>query len=173
MNHDAPESAGSAPAPPGAPARSETPADALGPAWELLDVLPRSSPSPSLTSTTLEMVAASADAGAWPRGAFRPLPYRMSIIHWLLPAVAVIGALVLGIVLGRFTAPVPARPPGMEWGNRGELIERIERLEQQRDWLERRQRRGPFNGPPPGGPPRPDPRRGPPPFPGEIPPPPR
>ena len=45
--------------------RDDTPAEALGEAWELLDILPRSAATPSMTATTLEMVAASAAAAAW------------------------------------------------------------------------------------------------------------
>jgi len=84
---------------PGADSHPETPAAALGAAWNLLDALPRSSSTPSMTSTTLEMVAAS--------------------------AAAVIGGLFLGFILGRATLPPPERRPG------GNLLERIEQLEQQ------------------------------------------
>ena len=159
---------------------SDTPAEALGDAWKLLDVLPRSSAPPSLTSTTLEMVAASADAAARPRGIPSPAAIQTSFIHWLLPAAAVIGSLILGIVLGRWTAPVQQRPAGLDRLERLEQLDRLERLErmdrqeQRREWLERRDRRRPFNAAPPfpGPPPDHDPRRLPPP-PGEIPPPPR
>lgn len=102
----------------------DTPAAALGAAWNLLDALPRSSSTPSMTSTTLEMVAASAAAVHAP-GSQRPVSFWRSIMHWALPAAAVIGGLFLGFLLGRATLPPPERRPGPN------LLERIEQLEQQ------------------------------------------
>ena len=110
---------------PGADSHPDTPAAALGAAWNLLDVLPRSSSTPSMTSTTLEMVAASAAAPAAPPGSPRLVAFWRSIMHWALPAAAVIGGLFLGFILGRATLPPPERRPG------GNLLERIEQLEQQ------------------------------------------
>jgi hypothetical protein len=109
---------------PVADSHPETPAAALGAAWNLLDALPRSSSTPSMTSTTLEMVAASAAAVHAP-GSQRPVTFWRSIMHWALPAAAVIGGLFLGFILGRATLPPPERRPG------GNLLERIEQLEQQ------------------------------------------
>jgi hypothetical protein len=77
-----------------------------------------------MTSTTLEMVAASAAAVHAP-GSQRPVSFWRSIMHWALPAAAVIGGLFLGFILGRATLPPPERRPG------GNLLERIEQLEQQ------------------------------------------
>lgn len=128
---------------------ADTPADALGEAWKLLDVLPRSTATPSMTSTTLEMVAASA-AGPLPAPrSHRPAPRWQSIMHWALPAAAVIGGLVLGFILGRASLPPPDRRPGLN------ILERLEQLEQQqreqRDRPGQRPRREPFT-PPPGRP---------------------
>jgi hypothetical protein len=72
----------------------DTPAAALGPAWDLLDSLPRTTMPPSMTSTTLEMVAAAARTqprrNAWWRG-------------WLAPVAVVVGAFAVGMVAGRAT----------------------------------------------------------------------
>ena len=59
---------------------SDTPATLLGPTWDLLDSLPRATTPPSMTSTTLEMVAA----------ATRPQPRPGSLWQgWLAPAAIV------------------------------------------------------------------------------------
>ena len=157
-------------------ARDDTPADALGEAWKLLDILPRSAATPSMTSTTLEMVAASAAGNARPAESRTRRPPWSGLMLWLVPAAAVIGGLVVGYLLGRATAPVVERRPP------GNVFERIEALEeQQRLWRERQEMRNgerwrrpepmqrrppPFTPPPPGRPGGPPPR-------GEIPEPPR
>jgi hypothetical protein len=147
--------------------RDDTPAEALGEAWELLDILPRSAATPSMTATTLEMVAASAAGNARPLiGPTRRSPWS-GVMLWVVPAAAVIGGLVLGYMLGRATAPTAERRPP------GNVFERIEALEEEqrllrqrqetreRDWRRRpepsQRRPPPFIPPPPGetrGPPR-------------------
>jgi len=82
------------------PAARETPAGDLGAAWDILDVLPRSSSPPSMTSTTIEMVAASAAAGA----VGKP---RATVRDWLLPAATVIAGFVIGLIMGRATVEDP------------------------------------------------------------------
>ncbi|MEI6240470.1 MAG: hypothetical protein WCR51_08770 [Planctomycetia bacterium] len=79
---------------------SDTPAAALGPTWDLLDSLPRAATPPSMTSTTLEMVAAAARTqprrSAWWRG-------------WLGPVTVVGAAFVAGVVAGRATVTDPEK----------------------------------------------------------------
>ena len=110
---------------------ARSPAEALGPAWEMLDLLPRTETPPSMTATTIAMVAASA---AGPLGSNdprnRPARWqRISMIHWAIPAAAVIGALVGGLILGRMTAPAPE--PRV-WTVPTERVEQWRRREQQR-----------------------------------------
>jgi len=127
---------------------ARSPAEALGPAWEMLDVLPRAETPPSMTASTIAMVAASA---AGPLGSSdprnRPARWqRISMIHWALPAAAVIGALVGGLILGRMTAPTPEprvwTVPSDRADVRSEIMERIERLErlEERDKTQQRER---------------------------------
>jgi hypothetical protein len=135
--------------------RDDTPADTLGEAWELLDVLPRSAATPSMTATTLEMVAASAAGGSRPAvGPARRLPWS-GIAVWAIPAAAVIGGLVVGYLLGRATAPIAERRPPGNVFQRLEALEEAQRLLRQRN-LRRRpdqpQRPPPFIPPPAGRP---------------------
>lgn len=75
---------------------SETPADLLGPAWDLLDALPRVAAPASLTSTTIEMAAARSRPrpAAWWRG-------------WIAPVAVVATAFAVGIAAGRGTVSDP------------------------------------------------------------------
>lgn len=113
-------------------APAEKPADALGEAWDLLDLLPPSAAGPSMTATTVEMAAVVAGRPAAPR---RWSPW-IAAATWAMPAAAVVGGLVLGYLAGRATAPVAERRPGSS------LFERIEALEeQQREFRERQEAR--------------------------------
>jgi hypothetical protein len=114
-------------------ARDDNPADALGEAWELLDILPRSAATPSMTATTLEMVAASAAGNARPSSGATRRPPWSGIMLWVVPAAAVIGGLVVGYVLGRVTAPIAERRPP------GNVFERLEALEEEQRLLRQRQ----------------------------------
>lgn len=79
---------------------ADTPAAALGPTWDLLDSLPRSITPPSMTSTTLEMVAAAA----------RPRPRRRSWWRgWLGPLAVVASAFAVGTLAGRATVTDPEK----------------------------------------------------------------
>lgn len=79
---------------------SDSPATLLGPAWDLLDSLPRVTTPPSMTSTTLEMVAAATRPpprpGSWWQG-------------WLAPAAIVVAAFAMGLVAGRTTVTDPEK----------------------------------------------------------------
>lgn len=82
------------------PSPPDTPASLLGSAWDLLDSLPPAAAPPSMTSTTLEMVAA----------ATRPRPRTRSRWGgWLAPVAIVAAAFTAGIVAGRGTAIDPER----------------------------------------------------------------
>jgi hypothetical protein len=72
------------------PPASDTPADLLGPAWELLDALPRSAAPASLMTTTIEMAAAR------PRPA--PAAWWRS---WIAPVAVVATAFAVGVAAGR------------------------------------------------------------------------
>lgn len=74
------------------PPTDDTPAQALGTAWDLLDALPPAPAPASMTSTTVEMVAADARG----RG-------RASRFGWLPPAATVVAAFLVGVIAGRAT----------------------------------------------------------------------
>ena len=86
---------------------SGLPADDLGEIWGALDALPRASASTDMAATTVDMAAVTtARSPSRPTirlGGGRPGAWR----EWLLPAVAVAGSLMAGIVAGRVTAPDP------------------------------------------------------------------
>jgi len=94
------------------PAADRDPAAALGDVWDALDALPRLATPPSVTATTIEMVAVSAQHRAVL--AARPTP-----LAWLGAASLVIAGFVGGCLagrttlpatLGRFPQPFPAAP---------------------------------------------------------------
>lgn len=78
------------------------PADDLGDVWDALDTLPRATPAADLSATTVELVAARAtrDGG---REAI-PTP---RLLDRIVPLVAIIGGLVLGVFWGRLSTPDP------------------------------------------------------------------
>jgi hypothetical protein len=86
---------------------SSLPASDLGEIWEALDALPRANASIDMAATTVDMAAVtrgrSTARPALRVGGGRPGAWR----EWLLPAVAVAGSLMAGIVAGRVTAPDP------------------------------------------------------------------
>lgn len=73
------------------PPASDTPEDLLGPAWDLLDALPRAAAPASMTATTVEMAAA------------RPRPAQVSWRNWIAPVAVVAAAFVVGVATGRGT----------------------------------------------------------------------
>jgi hypothetical protein len=74
------------------PPGSDTPEELLGPAWDLLDALPRAAAPASMTATTIEMAAA------------RPRPARASWWRsWIAPVAVVAIAFVVGVAAGRGT----------------------------------------------------------------------
>ena len=77
------------------------PADALAGVWDLLDALPRSAGLSSMTSTTIDMVAARVKEE--PRASESVLKWWR--LKWIVSAAIVIGGLVLGVVAGRATMP--------------------------------------------------------------------
>lgn len=86
---------------------SERPAEDLGEVWEALDALPRAAASVDMAATTLDLAAVTAGrggAGDTLRHGRRLLGSRQS---WPWPALALAGSLVVGVVLGRATAPDP------------------------------------------------------------------
>lgn len=86
---------------------SSMPASDLGEIWGALDALPRASASVDMAATTLDMAAVTTSRSA-PRDTIRMGRGRQtSWREWLLPAVAVVGSLMAGIVAGRVTVPDP------------------------------------------------------------------
>ena len=77
------------------------PADALAGVWDLLDALPRSAGLRSMTSTTIDMVAARVKEE--PRASRSVLKWWR--LKWIVSAAIVIAGLVLGVVAGRATMP--------------------------------------------------------------------
>lgn len=74
------------------PAAPDTPAELLGPAWDLLDALPRTTAPASMTATTVEMAAA------------RPRPAKgVAWQGWLAPVAVVAAAFAVGVAAGRGT----------------------------------------------------------------------
>jgi len=74
------------------PPAADTPADLLGPAWDLLDALPRATAPTSMTATTVEMAAA------------RPRPLQASWWRgWIAPVAVVAAAFAVGVAAGRGT----------------------------------------------------------------------
>lgn len=86
---------------------SGLPASDLGEIWDALDALPRASASIDMAATTVDMAAVTRSRStARPpirAAGGRPGTWR----EWLLPAVAVAGSLMAGMVAGRVTAPDP------------------------------------------------------------------
>jgi len=86
------------------PDGAANPEQALGGVWHLLDVLPRSSASPALAATTVEMAAVSV------RGATEKAARRRGVVWgWVLPGLAVLGGLGTGVFAGRMSSPDPDR----------------------------------------------------------------
>lgn len=86
---------------------SERPADDLGEVWEALDALPRAAASVDMAATTLDLAAVTAGRGGAGDTLRRGLRLPGAPRRWLWPALAVAGSLVVGVVLGRATAPDP------------------------------------------------------------------
>lgn len=76
----------------------DDPAAALGEIWEALDSLPRSTPSPAATATTIEMVAISSQHRS--AVASRPSPQA-----WVAAVALVVAGFVGGAAAGRATVP--------------------------------------------------------------------
>jgi len=85
------------------------PAADLAEVWDALDALPRAAASIDMAATTVELAAVTADRGRAADVFQRSLRLPGSVRRWLWPAVAVVGSLVVGMVLGRTTAPDPDR----------------------------------------------------------------
>ncbi len=106
-----PDAAGRIAPPAGADPRRDDPPDGdpsaddpLGDVCTLLDSLPSSAAPASLTSTTIEMVAVTAGAGAGSTGPTLTAGRRR---WWLVPAACVLASLLLGFLLGRATSSDP------------------------------------------------------------------
>lgn len=86
----------------GSTGTSTRPADDLADVWDALDTLPRATPAADLSATTVELVAArvTRDGG---RVAI-PTP---RLLDRVVPIVAILGGLVLGVFWGRLSTPDP------------------------------------------------------------------
>lgn len=85
------------------------PADDLHDVWEALDVLPRAAASVDMAATTVDLAAVTADRRGFGDTLGRGMRLPVSPRGWLRPALAVAGSLLVGVVLGRVTAPDPDR----------------------------------------------------------------
>jgi len=85
------------------------PADDLHDVWEALDVLPRAAASVDMAATTVDLAAVTADRRGVGDTLRRGMRLPVSPRGWLRPALAVAGSLLVGVVLGRVTAPDPDR----------------------------------------------------------------
>ena len=82
------------------------PADDFGALWQALDSLPRTAASTDMAATTVDM-AAIAVGRTSPRASFGSSGSGAPDRRWFLPAAAVVGSLVVGLIAGRLTAPDP------------------------------------------------------------------
>jgi hypothetical protein len=82
------------------PQAAADPAAALGDVWNALDALPRLATPPSVTATTIEMVAVSAQHRA-------VLSARPTPLAWLGAVSLVITGFIGGCLAGRATLPTP------------------------------------------------------------------
>ena len=82
------------------------PADDFGALWQALDSLPRTAASTDMAATTVDMAAIAAGRTS-PRAPFGRSGSGAPDRRWFLPAAAVVGSLVVGLIAGRLTAPDP------------------------------------------------------------------
>ena len=82
------------------------PADDFGALWQALDSLPRTAASTDMAATTVDMAAIAAGRTS-PRASFGRSGSGAPDRRWFLPAAAVVGSLVVGLIAGRLTAPDP------------------------------------------------------------------
>ena len=82
------------------------PADDFGELWEALDSLPRAAASTDMAATTVDMAAIAAGRTSR-RDPFGRSGSGAPDRRWFLPAAAVVGSLVVGLIAGRLTAPDP------------------------------------------------------------------
>ena len=82
------------------------PADDFGELWQALDSLPRTAASTDMAATTVDMAAIAAGRTS-PRAPVGRSGSGAPDRRWFLPAAAVVGSLVVGLIAGRLTAPDP------------------------------------------------------------------